>query len=98
VDAGLIANPQRGTFSFNSNNFGSQVLPGPLKDMLTYLNGLRQSRGMTTVVPSYGLSAWKTTTILPQNILDLVDSDFPIVIEIMVPLQFLKSSEDICNN
>ena len=74
ADNNIIANPERGYWTFNSNNFGSQGLPSPLSDMINYLNGLRQSHGMTTVVATYGLSAWKTTA-LPQSVLDLIDND-----------------------
>ena len=76
ADNGIIANPERGYWAFNSNNFGSQGLPSPLSDMTTYLSGLRTSRGVTTVVCTYGLSQWKTTAQLPQNVIDLVDADF----------------------
>jgi hypothetical protein len=76
ADTGVIANPERGYWAFNSNNFGSQGLPSPLSGMLSYLNSQRQNFGMTTIVPTYGLSAWKTAAQLPQNVLDLVDADF----------------------
>lgn len=34
ADTGVIANPERGKWSFNSNNFGSQGLPSPISGML----------------------------------------------------------------
>jgi hypothetical protein len=61
VDVGVIANPERGFWSFNSNDFGAQGLPLPLSDMISSVNKLRSSRGTTTIVCTYGLSAWKTT-------------------------------------
>ncbi len=76
ADHGIIANPERGYWAFNSNNFGSQGLPSPLSDMTAFLSGLRTSRGVTTVVCTYGLSQWKTTAQLPQHVIDLIDADF----------------------
>jgi hypothetical protein len=76
VDVGVIANPERGFWSFNSNDFGAQGLPLPLSDMISSVNKLRSSRGTTTIVCTYGLSAWKTTIQLPQHVLNLIDADF----------------------
>ncbi len=76
VDAGIIANPERGVWSFNSNDFGAQGLPLPLSDTIGSVNKMRSSHGTTTIVCTYGLSAWKTTIQLPHNVLDLVNADF----------------------
>lgn len=77
ADDGVIANPERGVWAGNSNNFGSQSLPLSLTASLQYLNSLRVSLGLTVCVPTYSFSAFKEGP-LPQSVLDLIDNDFGI--------------------
>jgi len=77
ADDWVIANPERGVWAGNSNNFGSQGLPLSLAASLQYLNGLRAGLGLTVCVPTYSFSAFKEVP-LPQSVLDLIDNDFAI--------------------
>lgn len=75
ADTTVIANPERGLWTWNSNSFGTEGLPAPLTASLDKLNALHLSHGLTVCVPTYSFNAFKDVP-LPQSVLDLIDQDF----------------------
>ena len=74
-DYGVIANPERGVWTYNSNNYGSQEVPSPLTSSLNWLSTNRNKYGLTLCSPTYSLSPYKTQPIA-QSLIDLMDADF----------------------
>lgn len=74
-DTGVIANPERGVWTYNSNNYGSLGVPYPLTASLNWLSTLRDKFGLTLCSPTYSFSPYKTQPIA-QSLLDLMDADF----------------------